>query len=364
MNRLENIRQGLLAAAQGMEGQRREHPNVFAPLTPELKARMLNVLAPAIAQWELLPRRGESCALAIDCPKTAALLYDRVDNDTVPDPVRFHCVTNVEILWRVWDYLSTGGGIGTTKIVVCYPRDEAKPKTTTSRMPSASSGSPTDKAKSNATISRKAVEDALGAKLSDTPKWAHFNTDDMCRQLAAAGINMIPVYASRRARDKEYKPGEYQAVVATITNLQIVDEESLAWEQVFEFRKDTEARKKYRRLVHWLDKDMVGKPQSYIEDEISQRLDDYEWALRKLGVETVLGTIEDLLDGKFLMGAAAAGGLTAWAVQHWYGVLASGGLTIGKAGVSLAKRLLELKDVVRRTNPEIAYVHEIKRSLR
>jgi hypothetical protein len=46
-------------------------------------------------------------------------------------------------------------------------------------------------------------------------------------------------------------------VMVTLENLQIVDEKGLSWDQVVSFREDTEARKKYRRFLHWLDKEMV-----------------------------------------------------------------------------------------------------------
>jgi hypothetical protein len=47
---------------------------------------------------------------------------------------------------------------------------------------------------------------------------------------------------------------------------------------------------------------MVSKPTSYISDEIACRLDRYEWALKKHGIQTVTGTIATTLDSKFLAG--------------------------------------------------------------
>jgi len=47
---------------------------------------------------------------------------------------------------------------------------------------------------------------------------------------------------------------------AAITDLDLVEETELSWDQVLEFRRDSDARLKYRRLVRWLDSELRDKP--------------------------------------------------------------------------------------------------------
>ncbi len=175
------------------------------------------------------------------------------------------------------------------------------------------------------------------------------------------GRPVTPVYENKKDHQEAYKEGKHDVVVASISDLGLVDEDQLSWEQVLEFRKDTEARNKYRRLIHWLDKDMVDKSQGFITDEIAQKLEDYEWAIEKHGLKTRLGKIYDVLDGKFLMGAAGAGGPFILADHPTLGILISAGIVLGKVAVKLTENCVDLKDIERGTNSEIAFIHEIKK---
>jgi hypothetical protein len=171
---------------------------------------------------------------------------------------------------------------------------------------------------------------------------------------------VIPVYDSVVDRDKGYQEGEHQVIVATLSNVGIVEEEQLTWEQVLEFRRDEETHAKYKRFLHWLDKEMVGKSQSFIQDQIALRLEDYERALKKHGIKTVVGTIQEALDGKYLLGATGAGAPFTLAGHPVLGALVAGGLIVGKVGVRLIETKLDFDDVERGPNSEISWVYEVK----
>ena len=194
-------------------------------------------------------------------------------------------------------------------------------------------------------------------------------TDDVLRArvrwLAAAvgnelQIPVMPAYESSMARDSDYQLGDHQILIPVLTDLDIASNELLEWPQIIEFRSDKDAQKKYRRLVHWLDAEMVGKPLSFIEDEIALKLEDYLYAMRKHGVKIVLGSISSVLDWKHLTAAVAtslsAGVLTGDAL---WGALAAGAITIGKVGVHVAQSALSLDDVRRGPGSEVAFVHEV-----
>ena len=72
-----------------------------------------------------------------------------------------------------------------------------------------------------------------------------------------------------------YQKGNREVIIATLDDLDIVVEEQLSLEQVMEFRADDQIRGKYKRLLHWLDKEMVGRSPNFVRDEVAIRLDDY-----------------------------------------------------------------------------------------
>lgn len=172
---------------------------------------------------------------------------------------------------------------------------------------------------------------------------------------------LIPIYNSLHYRDCAYHQGCRQSVVAMLSNLMIVDEKGLSWDQVLGFRKDKEAREKYKRFLHWLDKEMIGKSQAFIENDIALKLQDYEWALKKHGIKTVIGTISETLDGKYLLGTTTVAASLVLAGYPTLAMLAGAGLVVGKVGVKLAEALLDFDDVERGQFSEISWVYEVKK---
>jgi len=138
-----------------------------------------------------------------------------------------------------------------------------------------------------------------------------------------------------------------------------VDESALTWEQVEQFRQDVDARKHYRRLVHWLDAEMAGKTTSFIADEISIRLDNYEAALRKHGMQTALGSLAALLDPGFLAASSLAVGAAAVSGGGMLAAISAGGLALARGALAVVSKCIDLRDEVRKTS-EIAFVHELK----
>lgn len=172
------------------------------------------------------------------------------------------------------------------------------------------------------------------------------------------GLPAIPVYQTQGTRDEQYRPGRTDLIVASVSELELVDEAQLTWEQVLEFRRDRETRAKYRRFVHWLDSELVGRSQSFITDEVAARMRDYEWSLRKHGIKTALGSLSALLDPAFLAGTSLA--VTSAAIAGNGQIAAITGLcvTCGRALVTIGSSLVDLADE-RRKASEIAFVYEI-----
>ncbi len=106
---------------------------------------------------------------------------------------------------------------------------------------------------------------------------------------------------------------------------------------------------------------MVGKSEALIYDEICQRLEDYESSLKKYGIKTVVGIIQEVLDGKYLVGVSSVSEALVLAGHPTLGVLAGAGLIVARVVVKIAQARLDFDDVERGPNSEISWVYEVKR---
>lgn len=175
------------------------------------------------------------------------------------------------------------------------------------------------------------------------------------------GAVVVPLYDSVSHRDAEYQPGSIPVIAGVVENLAIVAEELLTWDQVIEFRRDSAAKAAYRQFVHWLDKEMVGQSAAFVTDEIAGKMEKYEWALRKHGLQTVVGALECTLDPKSIFGSSAiALTIETLAHQPLLSVLGGAGLLLGKAAISAATKLIERQEIMM-SHGEIAFVQEAKK---
>ncbi len=173
-----------------------------------------------------------------------------------------------------------------------------------------------------------------------------------------------PIYNSPVNMNAAYREGGYDTIALTISHLNIVDESALQWGQVIEFRKDEEARVQYRRLIRWLDDEMIGKSQAFIADEIARRLDMYRWSLRKHGIQSVLGHISGMLDARVILGeTTAAEALSFLKKQPLWSLLAAEAVIGDKTTVTVADASLDIDDVKRGPNSEVAYLYEVEKKL-
>jgi hypothetical protein len=174
------------------------------------------------------------------------------------------------------------------------------------------------------------------------------------------GVRVATMYNSQAEYSREYQAGDTEVIISCFSDLMIIDEEALSWEQVREFRKDRDAKLKCRRLVHWFDKNMIGKPKAYMENEISARLEDYQWAIKKHGIKSVLGTMSSVLESKSALAGLSSAMIFSWLDQSALGLMSGLGILGAKCSLELAKISLE-REEIRRSSPEISFVHELKR---
>jgi len=199
----------------------------------------------------------------------------------------------------------------------------------------------------------------------NTPLESILTRDDSfsLRTLAAclkrdAGIYAIPVFASTSACASEFKHGAYELVAAVLADVSVVDEGALAWEQVAELRNDAEAITSYRRFVRWLNRNFEGKSIPQVEDGVLTAMDDYDSALRKHGISTLLGAIEALVDPKFVTGAGALFAGVAVGGGAAAGASSVVALSLGRIACTMSRQLLEFRELRRN---EVAYAVEVRK---
>lgn len=302
-------------------------------------------------EHSVFPSTDESIVVSRGRPKTAALCFDRVwgFQGMIPEEIRFGGLSGFELGLQVVGRVALDGARENITSVSSVNQGDWAQRIGKAR---------------TFKWCAEVMQDLVGKKLTEG-----FTTDfseALDRRLSAAleselGRHVPIMYSSRADLNSEYKPGSHEVIIAALSNLEIVDEQELQWEQVTEFRKDAEARGRLTRMLHWLDGNMVGKNTAYIVDEIGIRLKDYRDALSKHGVKAALGIFTAVLDPKGLASAAAAGAGFLVAGRPDLGALTATGILVGKTLVEVGEAALDFKEVRRGHSPEIAFVHELGR---
>jgi hypothetical protein len=279
----------------------------------------------------VFPSPGETLAFSVMKPKTAALAFDRVYRipvlqNPVPKEIGFFCGTMPELILY-------GGAL------LAYAME-----------------------KSDVPFEKRTIFQKNDSKESgnNEKRSIRFVCSEFQKRF---GITPTIIYSSPSSRDEEFKSGKFEILTTSISNVAMVDEEQLTWEQILEFRKDAETRAKYCRFVRWVDLELKTKSSKEVEDLIAVRLDDYQWSLKKHGLKASVGTLSCLLDPKFLAGTSAAVAATSVTGGSVWGALAGASLVFGRAAVNFGTAKIDGLDERRKENYEVAYVHEIQKQL-
>lgn len=290
-------------------------------LYPEM-ARVLESYYPMTA----LPEPNQSVALSYDALKTSALAYDRVLSfipltRLMPKGIGCYCSSFMEEIFFCLFVLS---------------RISRKKKICPS-LPPCTDEERIQKIQSGIRLIGASVAEKIG------------------RQPAI-------IFNSQSAYQNEFLNGPQHVLTAALKKIAMVDEENLTWEQVLEFRKDAEARTKYRRLVRWIDSELKDKSPEEVQDVIAIRLDDYEWGIKKHGMKTMLGSLACVLDPKFITSAATVVGASALAGGELWAALSAVILPVGRAALSFGLSYIDALDARREDNYEVAYIRDIKKA--
>ena len=317
---------------------RNEVRQIFHALGVELPASIEQEILTDMAQtleqrhrYANYPLADESLAVAFFQEKTAALAFDRVHSlptynleDPVPENIAFYGATRPEML------LGAFGVVMTLLIDEGILKNDESPKT---------------------------VDEVQAAENFKTT--VKLVTQDIP---AAIGRSPTLLFDSQRSFERSVGGSGQEVLSAAISNIALVREDDLSWEQVLDFRADNEAQVKYRRLLRWLNSEYSERSYSEIEDIIAIRLDDYQWAVKKHGLQTAVGTISCCLDPKFIGAASGALAAGALAGSAMWGALAGVAIAVGKVVVTLGQDIIRKNDNIRNHKDyEIAYIHDVQK---
>jgi len=167
-------------------------------------------------------------------------------------------------------------------------------------------------------------------------------------------------FASEENLRSTYSIGSTSMVIAALESLEWIDENHLTWDQVLEVRKDKDSVFALKRMLHWLDAEMAGKPVSFVADEIQLRLSEYENATNKHGIKLVRGAFGTFLDVK--LWNSLLGTLVGAKIEPNQGALIGflTGLALQGCRVVFETMDLHFESSTKLRDNPIAYVHQVK----
>lgn len=176
--------------------------------------------------------------------------------------------------------------------------------------------------------------------------------------LAKYSLTAAPVYFNDgMATADESESNIATDPVLTLSACKLVDARKLDWDKLIEFRKDRDGTSKFRRFRGFLYENYVGKPASYVEDDILRRVEDYESTIKRWDFETVQGTLNTIFTSKILAGAVTGSFLASLMGAPLPAILSAAGgvsLEIGKSLIQLRGRKFTLREMLK-DNP-ISYI--------
>jgi hypothetical protein len=150
----------------------------------------------------------------------------------------------------------------------------------------------------------------------------------------------------------------------SLSSLNLIDVKNTSVRQILNFREDKDAREKLRRFRLWAYEKYKGKSKAFIEDDIQQKLSDYNTVVKKWGFETAEKSLTFLVKSKTLIGTAATTLVAACLGQKeaaMIGTMGSVAVALGNLSLSFGKQYFAYRDIMK-DNP-VSYIADAKKKL-
>lgn len=135
----------------------------------------------------------------------------------------------------------------------------------------------------------------------------------------------------------------------TLLDVGLIDTTTASWDKIMAFRQDNESQKKLHRLRRFFSKNYGGKSMTFIEDDLHDRLEDHESALRKFGFDKKSTIFEAVVSSKWLQGSLAGAGLVACFGNNaaaWASGLTAVLFEVGNTAVKIRRKNFEFKELI------------------
>ena len=149
---------------------------------------------------------------------------------------------------------------------------------------------------------------------------------------------------------------------AALNEIPIVSNDHLDWQQILEFRKDENNKRKYKDLRLWLQTGLQARTLSEAQDLIAKKVEDYKQSLRTWGINTAIGAIKQIFEIRNEMGTFAAAVCT-WVISNgnvWASIAVGGASLVAKSAIFTAESFQKLREA-QRAHREVALLVEIER---
>lgn len=147
----------------------------------------------------------------------------------------------------------------------------------------------------------------------------------------------------------------------TLSRLNLVDASQAEWSQIIELRKDVQSHRKLAKLRLFIHNNYSGCSFSYIEDDLSRRIDEYEQVTKKFGLKTTLSSLSMLLDAKAIQTSAGAGLVAGLFGGPLIGITAAAAVEIGKIAINIAEKHHDMKDW--QAGHDLAFIFDANKAL-
>lgn len=176
----------------------------------------------------------------------------------------------------------------------------------------------------------------------------------------ATELVFIPVANNRNHLFPETGHGVVDLFEAIATNLPILDTRKTTWEQIESFRDDESCLKMYRDFRLWLGS-ISSKSNAEAIDIIGQKYDNYKFAIKKHGFDTVQGALSVFWDLKKIASVSTLIGGAGLIGGGFYAALTAGILVSSKVTLQIAEHMLGKEVIKRGEGAEVAILYEIEK---
>lgn len=214
---------------------------------------------------------------------------------------------------------------------------------------------------------RSTIDDSIGnenllldfyIKNTFVPGWGLFR--DILKEYADSfGISNTSVLLPSNVEFP--KSNDIDDLSLCLLNMNLIDTNNATWEQILEIRKNKKMRNMIKGLRLFLFANYMGQPKSYVEDDINKRIEDYDDAVKQMGMETRLSIIEGVLSSNNLLSIVGTGFLSTFIGGPVAGIMTSSILEIGKIAIKIAKRKSYYENMCNEF--ELSYIIEAQKAL-